>query len=95
MAEFAAIVVWSAFILLTVRKFWRSSTDKSDAELYGKVKVSGIFVTCMSSLYTPTAFDFPKMSYWTEVIFWAIILFPAAMWSTYLGLRWFHAIVDR
>jgi hypothetical protein len=59
------------------------------------VKLASLLGTIVSSLLLPTVAALPALSYWQDVIFSAIALFPAAMWGTYFGFRWFHAIVDK
>ena len=93
--EIVAILVWSGFILLTVRKFWKSSDDASEARFLGEARVGGILFTGVLSLLTPITVNIPKLSYIPEVTFWAVFLFPVIVWSTYAGIRIFHAIINQ
>lgn len=92
--KFAAIVVWSGFILVTVRKFWRPDNDESQFELYREVRVGGPLLTALFSLVTPITVNLPMYPYWPEVVFWAVLFFPVTMWFTYVGFRLFYAIVN-
>lgn len=91
----AAIVAWSGFILVTVRKFWKSPDDTFLTELYREVKVGGLLLTGVFSLISATTIDLPKFPFWPEVVYWVIICFPVTMWFTYLGLLAFQAFADR
>lgn len=93
--EFLVISVWSGFVLLTVRVFWRPSIKPDKAQLYSAVRMGGIFCAVSSSLVLPSTFDIPRLPYWPEVIFWVIVLFPVATWTMYIGLKWFQEIIDR
>jgi hypothetical protein len=60
-----------------------------------EVKLGSLAITVVSSLLLPDVVEMPPLLYWQAVIYWAIALFPTAMWGTYFGFRWFHAIVDK
>ena len=94
-AQFAIVVVWSGFILWTIRKFWWSSDDLPTARFRMEVTLASLLITVVSSLALPTIGHVTVLPYWQEVVYWAISLFPMMMWAAYFGFRWFHAIVDR
>jgi hypothetical protein len=91
----AYLLLWSAFILWTVRKLWRSPDDPAKALFYKGVKALSLFGTIGFAAIFPTMVVLPALSYWEAVVYWAVIVFPFASWGMYFGLRWFHAVVGR
>ena len=91
----AYLLIWSGFILWTVRKLRRSPDDPAKATLYKDAKALSLFFTIGSALLLPTVVVLPAFSYWEAVVYDAIIVFPIASWGMYFGVRWFHAIVGQ
>ena len=91
----AYLLIWSAFILWTVRKLWRSPDDPAKALFYKGVKALSLFFTIAFATIFPTEVELPAFSYWEAVVYCAIIGFPIASWGMYFSLRLFHVIVDR
>jgi hypothetical protein len=91
----AFLLIWSGYILWTVRKLWRSPDDPAEARFYRWVRTLSICMTIGFAVLCPTVVVLPAFSYWEAVVYWAIIGFPTASWGMYFGTRWFHAIVGR
>ena len=93
----AILLIWSGFILWTIKKLWRlswKSSDQTDSVFWATVKLGGLFITVTSSLLIAESGQMPPFSYWQQVGIFSFALFPAMLWSTYLGLRLFHYLVD-
>lgn len=92
------LIIWSGFILWTIKKIWRwswrSSDDPTEAVFWATVKLGGVFITVGGSLLAAESGQIPPFSYWQQVGIFSFLLFPAMLWSTYFGLRLFHYIVD-
>ena len=94
----ACLLIWSGFILWTVRKGWRSPDDPEKALFYKGVKALSLFTTVGFATIFPTMVVLPAFSYWeavVAVVYWAVIVFPFASWGMYFGVRLFHAIVGQ
>lgn len=88
------ILVWAGFILLTVKKLWRTSNDPRQARFYRELKVFGVLMTGVVAVGSPINIDLPKLAYWPEFVFWAIAGFPVMMWSMYVALKLVYAFSD-
>lgn len=94
----AMLLIWSGFILWTIKKLWRwswrSSDDPTENLFWAEVKLGGLFITLGSSLLIAETGQLPPFSYWQQVGLFSFLLFPGALWSMNIGLRLFHYIVD-
>lgn len=93
--QVAIVLVWSAFTLWTIRKFWWPSDVVPKARFHVEIKFGGLFLTGAGSLLMPSIVDLPIWPYWPEAAYWAVAFFPVMTWATYIGIRWFLAIVER
>jgi hypothetical protein len=94
LAQLAIAIVWAAFILVSVRAFWRRSDDPAKARRYALAKFNCVFSTIGSSLLLPSVIPFPGVHYAVNALFWAIICFPVALCVMYFASAAFLALVD-
>lgn len=90
----AAIALWAAFIVWSIRTFWRTSDDARQARIYGVTKFVTIAETLGFALYLPLALSIPDGSYLLKATYWAFVSFPIVLCFNCWGARVFAAIVD-
>jgi hypothetical protein len=76
-------LAWSAFILWTVYKFWRSPQDTSRQKYIAGAKFFGICMTIFAMAIAPSIIVFPRVPYWAESAVLEAVTFPISLW---LGL---------
>jgi len=84
---------WSAFIVFSARKFWRTSDDSRKARYYIVGKFWCVFVTVGVALILPHAVPFSGIPYDIAAVFWAVGTFPLALPAGY-WVGWFIGQLD-
>jgi hypothetical protein len=74
-------VVWSGFILFTVKKFWSRSVDLSLRKYDLGAKAYCFVATAFCALILPSIFIFPDVPYWLEGVIYGLIAFPVSLWA--------------
>jgi hypothetical protein len=90
--QLAIPVVWSAFILWTVRKFWRTPKDPTRKKYDLGAKFYSVAMTAFSATILPSMVIFPDVPYWLEGIVFGLIALPVSLWIGYAISRCFQAL---
>jgi hypothetical protein len=72
-------IIWSGFIVWSMRKFWRMPSDAAERSYRVVGKGWAIMMTLVLAFLLPTVVSFPGMSYWLEVVYFGFIGLPIAI----------------
>lgn len=87
-------IVWSGFILWTIRKFWRKAPNRGNEQYFAQGKIWGTLFCICFALILPAETSFPGLPYWLEVLFLGFIGFPIATIGGHVYGRCIQALME-
>jgi hypothetical protein len=88
-------IVWSGFILWTVRKFWMRHSDAADEKYFIEGRLWTALGTVAFAFAASATLPFPGLPYWLDVVYLLLLTFPIATVVGHYYGRCIKAISER